>query len=81
MPTIAAEMHTNRGRPDLVIAYRGNIWVIEIKVAHEGESAEQKAEEAYRQIIKKNYDKPYPDAICLGMGIDDTAHQITALRD
>ena len=75
---VAAEMHTNRGRPDLVVSFRGNVWVIEIKVAYEGESAAHKAEEAYRQIIEKNYATPYPDAICLGLGIDDVRRQITA---
>ena len=75
---VASEMHTNKGRPDLVVSYRGNVWVIEIKVAHEGESATQKAEEAYRQIIDKNYATPYPNALCLGLGIDDVTRQIGA---
>ena len=74
---VAAEMHTNKGRPDLVISYRGNIWVIEIKIAEEGESVEKKAEEAYRQIIEKNYATPYPNAFCIGLAIDDTQRQIT----
>jgi hypothetical protein len=74
---VASEMHSNRGRPDLVVAYRGVIWVIEIKVAFDGERATEKAEEAYRQIVEKNYAAPYPDAVCLGIGIDDTARQIT----
>ena len=75
---VAAEMHTNKGRPDLVISHRGNVWVIELKVAHEGESATQKAEEAYRQIIEKKYATPYPGAVCIGLGIDDTTRQISA---
>jgi hypothetical protein len=75
---VNAEMHTNMGRADLVISYRGVIWVIEIKIAYEGQSAEQKAEEAGRQIKEKNYAAPYPDAVCLGLGIDDKARQITA---
>ena len=74
---VAAEMHTNKGRPDLVISYRGNVWVIEIKVAFKGESADQKAKEASRQIIDKNYAAPYPNSVCLGLGIDDTLRQIT----
>jgi len=57
-------MHTNLGRADLVIAY-------------EGESPKKKAEEAYRQIIDKNYAKPYPDAVCIGLAIDDSLRQIT----
>ena len=74
---VAAEMHSNKGRPDLVIAHRGSVWVIEIKVAHEGESATEKAEEAFRQISEQHYAAPYPGAICLGLGIDDTVRQIT----
>jgi hypothetical protein len=75
---VAAEMHTNKGRPDLVIAHKGVTWVIEIKVAYKGQSAEAKAEEAMQQIIDNNYANPYPDAICLGLGIDNEARQITA---
>jgi plasmid stability protein len=63
-----------------VVAHRGNTWVIEIKVAREGQSAEAKAEEAMKQIIDKNYAAPYPDAICLGLGIDNEKRQITASR-
>ena len=74
---VAAEMHTHKGRPDLVVSFRGNVWVIELKVAYQGESAEEKAGEAYRQIIEKNYATPYLDAFCIGLGIDDTMRQIT----
>jgi len=75
---VAAELHTHLGRPDLVIAYMDTTWVIEIKVAYAGQNAEAKAEEACRQIIEKQYAKPYPNAICLGLGIDDSARQICA---
>ncbi|MDR0415573.1 MAG: PD-(D/E)XK nuclease domain-containing protein, partial [Prevotellaceae bacterium] len=75
-----AEMHTNRGRADLVLNYKGQIWIIEIKVACEGESPADKAEEAYRQIFEKNYNKPYSNAVCVGLAIDDRARQITEYR-
>jgi hypothetical protein len=75
---VAAEMHTNKGRPDLIVAYKGNTWVIEMKIAYEGQNTEAKAEEACRQIIDKNYAAPYPNAICLGLGIDDGKRQITS---
>ena len=75
---VSAEMHTNRGRADLVVSYKDKIWVIELKIAFEGESTAEKAEEAYWQIIDKNYAKPFPHAICLGLGIDDSVRQITA---
>ena len=73
---VDAELHTHLGRPDLVITHLGITWVIEIKVAYEGETAEQKALEAYQQIIKKQYAKPYANAVCLGIGIDDAVRQI-----
>jgi len=75
---VSSEMHTHKGRSDIVVSYRGHVWVIEIKVAYKGESAEEQAQEAYRQIIEKNYAQPFPDAICLGLGIEDAARQITA---
>lgn len=74
---VAGEMHTGKGRSDLVISHKNIIWVIEIKVAYQGESADKKAREAYRQIIEKSYAIPYPDAVCVGFGIDDAARQIT----
>jgi hypothetical protein len=79
VPAIA-EMHTNKGRADLVLNYKGQIWIIEIKVAYEGESPAAKAEEACRQIFEKNYNKPYPNAICVGLAIDDSARQITEYK-
>jgi hypothetical protein len=72
-----AEMHTNLGRPDIVISHRGNVYVIELKVVYEGEDPTRKAEEAINQIIDKNYAKPYPNAVCLAMVIDDSVRQIT----
>jgi hypothetical protein len=74
---VFAEMHTNKGRSDLIVSHKGNTWVIEIKVAYEGESPAKKAEEAYRQIMENNYAKPYPDAFCIGLAIDNSERQIT----
>ena len=74
---VFAEMHTSLGRPDIVIAHKGKTWVIELKVAYEGENPARKAEEAYRQIIDKNYAAPYSDAVCVAMAIDDSLRQIT----
>ncbi|MDR2423833.1 MAG: PD-(D/E)XK nuclease domain-containing protein, partial [Prevotellaceae bacterium] len=72
-----AEMHTNLGRPDLVISYIGNIFVIELKVAYKAEEVPAKLTEAVEQIKTKNYLAPYPDAMGLAMVIDDTQRQIT----
>ena len=77
---VDTELHTYRGRPDLVISHNGNVWVVEIKVAYDGESATQKANEAYLQIIDKQYAQPYPNALCIGLGIDNSLRQITAIQ-
>ena len=74
---VNAEMHTNKGRADLVVSHKGNTWVIEIKLAYEGENPAKKAEDALQQIIDKNYAKPYPNALCLGLAINDSLRQIT----
>ena len=77
---VVAEMHTNKGRADLVVAHKGQTWVIELKVAHKGQSAEKKADEAFRQLIDQNYAGPFPNATCLAVAIDDNERKITASR-
>jgi len=74
---VTPEVHTNLGRSDLVVVHRGVTWVIEIKVAYKGDQPAKKAEEAFRQIAEKNYAKLYTDAVCVGLGIDDSLRQIT----
>jgi len=64
----------------LVISHNGNVWVVEIKVACKKQSAKKKAAEAYQQIIDKQYAQPYPNAKCIGLGIDDSKRQITAMQ-
>ena len=75
-----SKVTTDEGIDGIRNSYRDKVWVIEIKVAHEGENTEQKVEEAFRQIIEKNYATPYSNAVCLGLGIDDTLRQISASR-
>jgi hypothetical protein len=74
------EIHSNLGRSDLLLSHKGKTWVIEIKVAFEGECPAKKAEEALRQIIDKNYATQYPDAICVGLAIDNAQRQITDVK-
>jgi len=79
---VFAEMHSNVGRSDMVIVYSGKTWVIEFKVAYKdkGHDPAKRAEEALKQIEKMNYAAPYPDAICVGMAINDEKRQITAFQ-
>jgi len=76
------EVHSNLGRADLVILYKDVAWVIEIKVAYrdKGDDPKKKADEALRQIEDNNYAKPFSDAICIGLAIDDLERQITEWR-
>jgi hypothetical protein len=78
---VIAEMHTNKGRSDIVIFHKGKTWVIEIKVAYEGQKAETKAKEAMQQIIDNNYAEPFDDAICIGLAIDDEKRMITEYKN
>jgi hypothetical protein len=73
---VFAEMHTNLGRPDLVIAHNGNTCVIELKVAYTSEDVPAKLEEALTQMRAKNYLAAYPNAQGLALVIDDTKRQI-----
>jgi hypothetical protein len=75
---VFAEMHTNLGRADLVIAHRGKTYVIELKVAYTPEDVPVKLNEAVKQMTKKNYLAPYPDATGMALVIDDVKRQITA---
>ena len=77
---VIAEMHTNLGRADLVVAYMGKTWVIELKVAFAGENPAIKAETAYSQMVDNNCAQSYLNAICIAIVIDDTARQITEFR-
>jgi hypothetical protein len=73
-----AEMHTNRGRADLVISHRGNTYAIELKVAYKSEDVSAKLAKAVEQITANSYLAPYPGAAGLALVIDDTKRQITA---
>ena len=73
-----AEMHTNLGRPDLVISHRGNTCVIELKVAYKPGDVPAKLAEAVEQMRRENYLAPWPGATGLALVIDDEKRQITA---
>jgi len=77
---VTPEVHSNLGRADLVIKTGSITWVIELKVAYTTDKPEKKAEKAIRQIDEKNYAKLYPDAVCVGLVIDDATRQITNIK-
>jgi len=69
------EMHSNQGRSDMVVTCRGATWVIEIKVAAEGEDCRAKAEEAMAQLSGNQYADQYKNAKKLAIAIDDSTRQ------
>ncbi|MDR2578337.1 MAG: ATP-binding protein [Chitinispirillales bacterium] len=69
------EMHNNQGRSDLLVIHRNVPWIIEIKVARDGDN-DAKAEEAMAQINGRQYDAPYQSAKKLAIAIDDKTRQI-----
>jgi len=77
---VTPEVHTNLGRADLVIKFGGVVWVIELKVAYKADSNEKKAQKAIQQIREKNYGKLYPDAVCVGLVINDATRQIDKIE-
>ena len=77
---VTPEVHSSLGRADLVIKYGGVTWVIELKVAYKADSPEKKAQKAIRQIEERNYARLYPDAVCVGLVIDDATRQITKIE-
>jgi len=74
---VIPEIHTNLGRSDLMVKHKGRVFVLELKVAYEGQIPAQKLEEALGQIIEKNYAASDPETVCIAMVIDDKVRQIT----
>jgi hypothetical protein len=77
---VEAEPHSSGGRADLRIDFRGQIWIIEIKVAKDGASVVASADEAMAQIISKGYAERYEGATLLAIAIDNTRRAITEFR-
>ena len=69
---VSGEVQTNRGKADIVIKFNKKYYVIELKIL-----SKASAKQALQQIIDKGYAKPYPDAVLLGLAIDEEKRQIT----
>ncbi|MBQ9565417.1 MAG: AAA family ATPase [Synergistaceae bacterium] len=57
--TANGEIHTNRGRPDVVALFPEQVIVLEFKYAKESVNVSRKRQEGEQQIAEKNYAKPY----------------------
>ena len=74
---VEAELHSNRGRADMVVVHKGRVWVMELKIARDGDDAACFADVALAQIAEMGYAKRYGGAVMLGMAIDDAKRSIT----
>jgi hypothetical protein len=76
---VEAELHGNKGRPDMVVKFRGHIWVMELKMTKHYANAVECAADALNQIKEKGYADAFDEAMLMGLAIDDNERQITAI--
>jgi hypothetical protein len=77
---VEAELHSGRGRADMVAAHKNRVWVMELKIARDGDDSSRLADRALAQIAEMGYAKRYSNAVMLGMAIDDAKRSITEYR-
>ena len=57
--TANGEIHTNKGRPDVIAQFPTQVIILEFKYAQESSEVSSKRKEGEQQIIDKNYAMPY----------------------
>ena len=57
--TANGEIHTNKGRPDVIAQFPTQVIILEFKYAKESSEVSSKRKEGEQQIIDKNYAMPY----------------------
>ena len=57
--TANGEVHTNKGRSDVIAQFPEQVIVLEFKYAKDSSEVDTKRTEGERQIEEKNYAKPY----------------------
>ena len=57
--TASGELHTNRGRPDVVVLFPGQVIVLEFKYAKKSSDVASRRREGERQLSEKNYARPF----------------------
>jgi hypothetical protein len=75
---VLAELHTNRGRSDLVIEHEDKSYVIELKVVGKFKEAEAAARDAIDQIMGKGCGGRYRDPVLIGLAISEEERNISA---
>ena len=62
--TANGEVHTNKGRSDVVVQFPGQVIVLEFKYARESSRVNGARREGEQQIAEKNYTRPYEAENC-----------------
>ncbi|MDR3205121.1 MAG: ATP-binding protein [Deltaproteobacteria bacterium] len=75
---VYSELHTNLGRSDLTIEYKGKCYVIELKMVEETKEAQNAAKIALNQIIEKNYAGSHSNPIIIGLAVSEDIRNIAA---
>jgi hypothetical protein len=75
---VSPERHSNLGRSDLVIKYKNQVYVLELKAVEKAKDAEAAAEAALRQIMDKGYADVFTDPIFLALAVSGDKRNITA---
>lgn len=78
--TTLSENHSYRGRSDIEILHKNNVFIIELKVAEGAEKSKQAAEEGMKQIIAKGYCDKYQNPKLISIAVDKTQRQIGAYK-
>jgi hypothetical protein len=67
-----------KGKPDFVIKFSGQTWVIELKMNKKGRKDVTRAREALKQILARDYGGPRENPVLLGITVNDDLRQFTA---
>jgi hypothetical protein len=78
---LSAEVHGSLGRADIVFEWKQKFWVIELKVAKEGENVETLLVNAVARIISQHYAEPYDDPVCLAIVINEKLRKVAVCKD
>jgi hypothetical protein len=78
---VSADVNGSEDRNDIVFEWNQQNWVIELKVAKEGDNAETELTNAVERIRSQRYAALSEDPICLAIVIDEKTRQVALYND
>ncbi|MDR1110933.1 MAG: ATP-binding protein [Deltaproteobacteria bacterium] len=73
-----SEIHSSKGRCDLVVDHKEKIYVIETKVVEKASLAEAAAKNGIKQIMDIGYAKPYKNPILVSLAVAQDLRNVAA---